>query len=392
MAAANNAATFGQSGLMKAKFEQAENDLMPERQVRDAEALFEQERTSNLLTRGEFTEVLRLIGLEKKLGSSFDATAQLAFDAHSADQHFLALPEFKQLYFRLAKQHPELLPRTSALAITIMGTKGLHHMDLNLRIPEAFCAVQVSGKPLTRSQTGVERNAEPCWGSELDDSYGYEPGDSLLFEVFDCERIARPKLLGRATLPSEEFHRAGGFDGLLPLLDGRDKQTNAALKVRVVVSALPAAPPNLKISILGANDLPPADANGLADPYCCAQLADKPYSKVQTKRLSKTVEPIWNEDFDDKYRYEEGDSIVFEVFDHDKGGKNEMLGRATLSGDKFHRRGGFDGQLDLVDGPRGFCPKLHVRVFVLALENDEVAGGTTLSRSCASPAEPAIAE
>jgi len=398
MAASNNTTSYGSSGPLKARVadEKAsvngEQDLMPERQVRDSEALFEKERTGNLIRRGEVTEVLRVVGLQEKLGSSFDATARLAFDAHSADQHFLTLPEFKQLYFRLAKHHPELLPRKSALAINIVGTKGLHHLDLNLRTPDAFCTVQVSGKPLTKSQTGVESSTEPSWSDELDDCYGYEHGDSLLFEVFDCDRGVRPKLLGRASLPSEEFHRVGGFDGLLPLLDGRDKKTNAELKVRVVVSALPAAQPNLKISIVGANDLPPADANGLADPYCCAQLAGKPYSKVQTKRIVRTLDPSWNEDFDDKYRYTEGDSIVFEVFDYDKSGKNELLGRGTLSGEKFHRVGGFDGQLDLVDGPRGYSPKLHVRVLVLALENDGAVGGAPSSACFALPTEPTSAE
>merc|ERR1712241_1554550 len=175
----------------------------------------------------------------------------------------------------------------------------------------------------------------------------------------------------------------GGFDGLLPLLDARDKPTSTSLKLRVVVSALPVVPPNLKYSILGAEALPPADANGLADPYCCAQLIGKPYSRVQTKRINKTLEPIWNEDFDDKYRYEEGDSIIFEVFDHDKSGKNELLGRATLSGDKFHQKGGFDGWVDLDGGPRGYFPKLHVRIMVRSLEDDEAAAGTTAPGSFA---------
>jgi len=345
---------------------------MTEEHVRDAEALFakfDQEGTQ-LLSRGAVVELLKDIGMEKALGEGFSATARLAFDSHSADSHFLALPEFKQLYHRLATQHPSLLPRESLLSISVMGAKGLQPADANGK-SDPFCVVYISGKPHTKSQTRViEKTLDPTWNEEFDDKYGYEPGCSLVFEVYDYDRGSKPDLLGRAVLASEEFHRIGGFDGRMELKDCM-KGYKPTLRCRVVVNGLPQAPPNLNYWVYAAKGLPPADPNGFSDPFCVCMVVGKPYSKVQTKKLAKTLDPVWNEKFDDKYRYEEGDALLFEVFDHDKGGKCDFLCRATLPSSQFHCPGGFEGWVDLVDGPPGYLSKLHIKIVALALEAAE---------------------
>lgn len=341
---------------------------MTEVQARDAEALFAKFdcEGTQLLSRGAVVELLRDVGLEKALGEGFSATARLAFDSHSADSHFLALPEFKQLYHRIATQHPSLLPRPPLLSISCLGAKGLQPADANGK-SDPFCVVYVSGKPHTKSQTRViEKTLDPWWGEEFDDKYGYEPGCSIVFEVYDYDRGSKPDLLGRAVLPGEEFDRIGGFDGRLELKESA-KGYKPTIRARVVVNALPAPPPNVKIWIYGAKGLPPADPNGMSDPFCTCNLVGKPYSKGQTKARAKTLDPVWNEEFDDKHRYEEGDSILFEVFDFDKGGKCDFLCRATLPSSSFHVPGGFKGMIDLVDGPKGYLPRLHIKVVVLAL-------------------------
>uniref|UniRef100_A0A7S1S6I0 C2 domain-containing protein n=1 Tax=Alexandrium catenella TaxID=2925 RepID=A0A7S1S6I0_ALECA len=345
---------------------------MPEVQARDAEALFAKFdcEGTQLLSRGAVVELLRDIGLEKALGEGFSATARLAFDSHSADSHFLALPEFKQLYYRIAAQHSSLLPREPLLTICVLGAKGLPPADANGK-SDPFCCVHVAGKPHTKSQTRVvEKTLDPWWGEEFDDKYGYEPGCNIVFEVFDYDKGQKPDLLGRAILPSEEFDRVGGFDGRLDLKETA-KGYKPTVRARVVVNALPAVPPNLKIWINAAKGLPPADPNGQSDPFCTCMVVGKPFSKAQTKTKAKTLDPVWNETFDDKYRYEEGDSLLFEVYDFDKGSKCDFLCRATLPGSSFHRPGGFEGWLDLVDGPKGYLPKLQLKVVVLALEPEE---------------------
>jgi len=344
--------------------------IFSEAQSLDAEALFNKYDVegTQLLSRGALTELLRDIGLEEALGSDFGASSRLAFDAHSADSHFLSLAEFKQLYYLVSTRHPKLLPRPTRLKITIMGARGLPPADANGKA-DPYCSVQVIGKPSSRSTTRhIDKTLDPWWGEEFDDKYGYDDGDKLLFECFDYDKGSKGDLLCRATLDSSEFHRAGGFDGKLTLVDG-PKAYSPTLKVRVTVNGLPAGPPNMIVRILSAKALPPTDANGKADPFCIMQLVGKPYSRSQTKVLTKTLEPTWDEEFDDKHRYEEGDSILFEVRDYDgKGKPADLLGRVTLPSADFHKEGGFKGTLTLGDCPKGFAPSLNVQVNIVALE------------------------
>eukprot|EP00971_Amphidinium_carterae_P149522 2964617-Amphidinium_carterae.1 len=54
--------------------------------------------------------------------------------------------------------------------------------------------------------------------------------------------------------------------------------------------------PNLKISILGARGLPPADTNGKSDPYCAFSVQGKPRSQGRTRHVDKTLDPWWGEE------------------------------------------------------------------------------------------------
>jgi len=347
--------------------------IMSEVMSRDAEVLFskyDSEKTA-LLPRGALTELLRDIGLEKVLGDSFGASARLAFDAHSADSHFLSPMEFKQLYYRISEKQPDLLPRKTQLTISVMSAKGLPPADLNGK-SDPFCTIQVVNKPWTKSQTKVmEKTLDPWWGEEFDDKYGYETiEDELRFEVFDYDKGSDSELLSTATLSGKEFDRAGGFDGRLHMLSEiNPEKFTPTLKVRVVVNGLPAPPPALRLGIISARGLPPADPNGKADPFVIVMIHGKPYSKSQTKIRPKTLEPKWDEEFDDKYRYEEGDHLLFECFDYDKGGKCDLLGRATLESHQFHKTGGFQGELLLVDTlEKGYTPQLKLCILVNELE------------------------
>lgn len=347
-----------------------------EKESLDAEALFNKfdVEGTGLLSRGALIFLLREIGLEKVMGDQFSASARLAFDAHSADSHFLSLPEFKQMYYLISSKHPELLPRSTRLTITILSAKGLPPADPNGK-SDPYCICQVVGKPASKSQTRhIDKTLDPWWGEEFDDKYGYDDGDPLLFEVWDYERASGGELLCRTTLASSEFHRPGGFDGKLKLSDACPKGYSPTLKVKVEVQGMPPAPPNLRIQMLSAKGLPPADLNGKADPYCLFEITGKPYSKYQTKRQNKTLEPVWNEECDDKYRYEEGDDLLFSVYDWDKGTKGgndkaELLGKAVLKNSEFHKPGGFSGDLPLTEVLlKGYNPTISLKVTVLALE------------------------
>lgn len=221
---------------------------MTENMVQDAEALFlaHDSEGTELLSRGALTELLRQVGLEEKMGDAFGATARLAFDAHSADSHFLSLPEFKQLYYVVNQRHPGLLPRQPFLKIKVFCATALPPADFN-GMSDPFVVMQVIGKPQSRSQTTImEKTLNPVWGKrnegeEFHDKYAYEEGDVIEFVVNDYDKgCVDYEVLGVGSLSSADFHKPGGFSGTIPLKVPPDlgKGFAPTLKIKVVVNVI----------------------------------------------------------------------------------------------------------------------------------------------------------
>jgi len=91
----------------------------------------------------------------------------------------------------------------------------------------------------------------------------------------------------------------------------------------------------LQLHVLGAKGLPNTEWFGKASPYCVCHFEEVPtgqtrQSKVQTKVISKNLNPEWNEMFA-ILDYIPGDNIVFSVYDSQPAGKTEqLLGMGTL--------------------------------------------------------------
>lgn len=225
---------------------------MTEQMVQDAEALFahyDSEGTA-LLSRGALTELLRAVGLETQMGDAFGATARLAFDAHSADSHFLSLAEFKQLYYVVNQRYPGLLPRTPFLRIHVYSASGLPPADFNGK-SDPFVWIQIPGKPQSRSSTSIQdKTLDPVWGKpgvpgeEFYDKYAYEEGDPIEFIVNDYDKGCTDyDVLGRGKLMSADFHKPGGFHGEIILKCPPDApkmyhEKPPKLSVKVVVNKI----------------------------------------------------------------------------------------------------------------------------------------------------------
>merc|ERR1712216_347070 len=159
----------------------------------------------------------------------------MAFDAHSADSHFLTLQEFKQLYYLLSSKYTNVLPRKPILGITVISAKGLPAADVNGK-SDPLCIVQLEGKPRSRSQTRhIDKTLAHHWNEEFDDKYLYEQGDVLEFLVMDYDPGEDPELLAKTKLRSEDFQKPGGFYGDLPLETHLKGGKAPSVRVRVVV-------------------------------------------------------------------------------------------------------------------------------------------------------------
>lgn len=85
----------------------------------------------------------------------------------------------------------------------------------------------------------------------------------------------------------------------------------------------------LRMDVLDAADLPAADRNGYSDPYCKFILNDKQVFKTQTQK--KTLHPAWNEFFETNVPSRTGANFKVEVWDWDRGDKDDLLGTAVIN-------------------------------------------------------------
>jgi len=114
------------------------------------------------------------------------------------------------------------------LKVMISSAEGLCSAGGLLGAP--YCVCEIAGRPRSRFQTAVARDARnPTWGQEgvID---GYATGDSLLFRVYAVHACKEDTLLGSVELASLP---AGGFEGDLRLPQALEG-AQASLRVRVV--------------------------------------------------------------------------------------------------------------------------------------------------------------
>ena len=90
---------------------------------------------------------------------------------------------------------------------------------------------------------------------------------------------------------------------------------------------------NIKIilKVIEARDLLAGDSNGLSDPYFFIPLGqdgviDLPKKQNRTKRIDKTLNPVWNESFIIEFNPMKCTKLNFEVYDYDYIGRDDFLG------------------------------------------------------------------
>ncbi|KAI9125670.1 hypothetical protein K1719_003088 [Acacia pycnantha] len=85
----------------------------------------------------------------------------------------------------------------------------------------------------------------------------------------------------------------------------------------------------LSVTVISAEDLPPADLMGKADPFVVLTMK-KTENKNKTRVVNDNLNPVWNQTFD--FVVEDGlhDMLMAEVYDHDTFGKDYM-GRCIMT-------------------------------------------------------------
>jgi len=95
---------------------------------------------------------------------------------------------------------------------------------------------------------------------------------------------------------------------------------------------------NIKIilKVIEAKDLLAGDSNGLSDPYFKIPhgqegVVDLPKKRNRTKRIDKTLNPVWNESFIIEFNPMKCSKLKIEVYDYDYIGKDDFLGEGYVT-------------------------------------------------------------
>ncbi|CBY24213.1 unnamed protein product [Oikopleura dioica] len=89
---------------------------------------------------------------------------------------------------------------------------------------------------------------------------------------------------------------------------------------------------NLKVHVMNANDLPAMDLNGTSDPYVKVYVLPDKKKKFETKVQKKSLDPVFDETFNFKVLYKEigSKTVVFAVYDFDRFGKHDIIGKIEV--------------------------------------------------------------
>ncbi|KAH0789489.1 C2 domain containing protein [Histomonas meleagridis] len=85
----------------------------------------------------------------------------------------------------------------------------------------------------------------------------------------------------------------------------------------------------LYVKLLDAKGLPGMDNSGMCDPYCKIKLKKRKNEK-KTEIKYKTLTPNWNQEFEFIIKSYSTDVFVLNLYDHDKFGKDDKIGKLEL--------------------------------------------------------------
>ncbi|ESO10061.1 hypothetical protein HELRODRAFT_97320 [Helobdella robusta] len=104
---------------------------------------------------------------------------------------------------------------------------------------------------------------------------------------------------------------------------------------------------SVNIVLVEGRQLIAMDDNGFSDPYVKFQLGNE---KFKSKCKLKTLNPKWVETFDIDWLESDQSYLDINVYDHDVGGKDDVLGRAKLDLTSYEPNRTHNLKVDLEDG------------------------------------------
>lgn len=186
-------------------------------------------------------------------------------------------------------------------------------MDFNIRIVKAENIppkdINGSSDPYIIAKIGerhyrtktVSKNLFPTW-NEVFHFTGVGPDAHLDLELYDNDCLTSDNKISKYCIPMNTLKSGEVQDNWYDFESSSHLFTNGG-RVNVVFQLAPpgtapfeAPKPgmDLHLKIVKAENIPPKDINGSADPYIIAKILNK---EIKTKTIPKNLAPEWNEEF-----------------------------------------------------------------------------------------------
>ena len=225
--------------------------------------------------------------------------------------------------------------KTKTLNIKVFEAKGIQTSNVS-GLADLYCLLYIPGD-IIYSQTKVKTaTLSPSWNETFSFLIANYQTDILKFEL---KEKGKDKNLGELNLELKNFEddkiyrrwlkmeNKGKITGLIKveinLIETGRKAFNGEI-IEEKKEFKPSEKWELNIHIIKATNLPSADSNGLSDPYCLFKILNRDIS-VKSRRIDKTLNPIWDDYINIPIISLNSDIIRLEITDWDRVGKDDKL-------------------------------------------------------------------
>eukprot|EP00064_Thunnus_orientalis_P019296 superscaffoldBa00004765_g19412 len=158
-------------------------------------------------------------------------------------------------------------------------------------------------------------------------------GKTLVLQVFDFDRFSKHDMIGEIKIPMNSVDLGQPMQQWRDLESGEKEEQEKLGDICISLRYVPTAG-KLTVNIMEAKNLKKMDVGGLSDPYVkiVLQQNGKRIKKKKTTVKKNTLNPYFNESFSFDVPFEQIQKVqvVITVFDYDKLGSNDPIGKTFM--------------------------------------------------------------
>ena len=234
------------------------------------------------------------------------------------------------------------------LNIKILEAKEIKAMNIN-GFSDPFCQMYILGDRIYLNTTVKKETLSPFWDENFSFLITDYSKDIFVLSLKNSNKLKSDEEIGVANLEINKFEiskvykkwievqKKGKKTGLIKILIHVSNELEKPFEGEIIEDRIPLFPSDrweINLSLMRASNLPSADSNGLSDPYCLMNILNTKIS-VKSRRIDKSINPMWDENFRIPIQSLNSDILRIEVIDWDKIGKHDKLAMIDFSLNNF---------------------------------------------------------